>query len=68
MQTKASYTLTILSNAENPAGAARFADFLLSAEGRALLKAHGVDVIKPTVVGREQGVPPSVQAAIDAAQ
>lgn len=68
VQTKASYTLTILSNAENPAGAARFADFLLSAEGRALLKAHGVDVIKPTVVGREQGVPPSVQAAIDAAQ
>jgi molybdate/tungstate transport system substrate-binding protein len=65
---KASYTLTILSDAPNSAGAARFVDFLLSAEGRALLKQHGVDVIKPTVTGNGQAVPPSVQAVIDAAQ
>jgi molybdate/tungstate transport system substrate-binding protein len=65
---KASYTLTILSDAPNSAGAARFVDFLLSEEGRALLKQHGVDVIKPTVTGNGQAVPPSVQAVIDAAQ
>jgi molybdate/tungstate transport system substrate-binding protein len=65
---KASYTLTILSDAPNDVGAARFVDFLLSAQGRALLKQHGVDVIKPTVTGNGQAVPPSVQAVIDAAQ
>ena len=65
---KASYTLTILSDAPNGPGAARFVDFLLSAQGRALLKQHGVDVIKPTVTGNGQAVPPSVQAVIDAAQ
>ena len=64
---KASYTLTILSDAPNSAGAARFVDFLLSAQGRALLKQHGVDVIKPTVTGNGQAIPPSVQAVIDAA-
>jgi molybdate/tungstate transport system substrate-binding protein len=68
LQAKASYTLTILSDAPNSAGAARFVDFLLSAEGRALLKQHGVDVIKPTVAGSAQAIPPSVQAVIDAAQ
>jgi molybdate/tungstate transport system substrate-binding protein len=65
---KASYTLTILSDAPNSAGAARFVDFLLSAQGRALFKQHGVDVIKPTVTGNGQAIPPSVQAVIDAAQ
>jgi molybdate/tungstate transport system substrate-binding protein len=65
---KASYTLTILNDAPNGAGAARFVDFLLSAQGRALLKQHGVDVIKPTVTGDGQAIPPSVQAVIDAAQ
>jgi molybdate/tungstate transport system substrate-binding protein len=65
---KASYTLTILNDAQNSAGAARFVNFLLSAQGRELLKQHGVDVIKPTVTGNGQAIPPSVQAVIDAAQ
>ncbi|SDH23992.1 extracellular solute-binding protein [Paraburkholderia phenazinium] len=68
LKAKASYTLTILNDAPNSTGAVRFVDFLLSAEGRALLKAHGVDVIKPAVTGNGQAVPPSVQAVIDAAQ
>jgi molybdate/tungstate transport system substrate-binding protein len=68
LQAKASYTLTILNDAPNRAGASRFVDFLLSAEGRALLKQHGVDVIKPKVVGESQAIPPSVQAVIDAAE
>ncbi|RDK03353.1 extracellular solute-binding protein [Paraburkholderia lacunae] len=68
LQAKASYTLTILSDAPNHAGASRFVDFLLSAQGRALLKQHGVDVVKPTVSGNVQAMPPSVQAVIDAAQ
>jgi molybdate/tungstate transport system substrate-binding protein len=68
LKAKAAYTLTILNDAPNSAGAVRFVDFLLSAEGRALLKQHGVDVIKPAVTGNGQAIPPSVQAVIDAAQ
>lgn len=68
LQAKASYTLTILSDAPNASGAVRFVNFLLSAQGRALLKAHGVDVIKPVVTGNVQAVPPALQATIDAAQ
>jgi molybdate/tungstate transport system substrate-binding protein len=68
LQAKASYTLTILNDAPNSAGATRFADFLLSAKGRELLKEHGVDVIKPTVSGTPEAMPPSLQAVLDAAQ
>ncbi|MEX3634652.1 extracellular solute-binding protein [Paraburkholderia sp. BR14320] len=68
LQAKASYTLTILQDAQNASGAVRFVDFLLSARGRALLQEHGVDIVKPTVTGHRQAVPPSVQAVLDAAQ
>jgi molybdate/tungstate transport system substrate-binding protein len=68
LQAKASYTLTILSDAPDAKGAARFVDFLLSAKGRELLKEHGVDIVKPTVTGNPQAIPSSVQAVIDGAQ
>ncbi|MDE1182307.1 extracellular solute-binding protein [Paraburkholderia sp.] len=68
LQAKASYTLTILSDAQNATGAVKFVDFLLSAKGRELLKEHGVDVVKPKVTGNAQAIAPSVQAVIDAAQ
>jgi molybdate/tungstate transport system substrate-binding protein len=68
LQAKASYTITILGDAPNAKGAASFVDFLMSAKGRELLKEHGVDVVKPAVVGNVQAIPPSVQAVIDAAQ
>lgn len=64
----ANYTLTILNDAPNSAGAARFVNFLLSAEGRKLLAEHGVDVVKPVVSGNAQMIPAPVQAVIDAAQ
>jgi molybdate/tungstate transport system substrate-binding protein len=67
LQAKASYTLTILNDAPNRTGAVSFVDFLLSEQGRALLRQHGVDVVKPTVTGSVQAIPPSVQAVIDAA-
>jgi molybdate transport system substrate-binding protein len=68
LQAKASYTLTILGDAPDAKGAARFVDFLLSAKGRELLKEHGVDIVKPTVTGNAQAIPSSVQAVIDGAQ
>src|ERR1700737_5026848 len=40
LQAKASYTLTILNDAPNASGAIRFVNFLLSAQGRALLEQH----------------------------
>jgi molybdate transport system substrate-binding protein len=67
LKAKASYTLTILNDAPNASGAARFVDFLMSEKGRELLKQHGVDVVKPTVVGSTQAISPSVQAVLDAA-
>jgi len=68
LKAKASYTLTILNDAPNQAGAVKFVDFLLSETGRTLLKEHGVDVVKPKITGNGQAIPPSVQAVLDAAQ
>jgi molybdate/tungstate transport system substrate-binding protein len=68
LQAKATYTLTILNDAPNAPGAARFVDFLLSAKGRALLAEHGVDVVKPAVTGSTDAIPSSVQAVLDAAR
>lgn len=65
---KASYTLTILKRAPNQAGADKFVAFLLGPTGRALLKQHGIDVIKPVITGDRQAIPASVQALLDAAQ
>ncbi|WP_206998361.1 extracellular solute-binding protein [Trinickia mobilis] len=67
LQAKASYTLTILNDAQNATGASRFIDFLLSAKGRALLAEHGVEVVKPVVTGSTEAIPSPVQAVIDAA-
>ncbi|TKC90333.1 extracellular solute-binding protein [Trinickia terrae] len=68
LQAKASYTLTILNDAQNAAGAARFVNFLMSAKGRALLEEHGVDLVKPAVTGSTDAIPSPVQAVIDAAR
>jgi len=68
LKIKANYTLTILNDAPNSAGAVRFVNFLLSAEGRKLLAEHGVDVVRPVVAGNAQTIPASVQAVLDAAQ
>ena len=68
LKISANYTLTILNDAPNSAGATRFVNFLLSAEGRKLLAEHGVDVVRPVVSGNAQTIPAGVQAVIDAAQ
>jgi molybdate/tungstate transport system substrate-binding protein len=65
---KASYTLTILNDAPNTNGAIQFVNFLMGPTGQALLKQHGVDIIKPTVTGDRRSIPAPVQAILDAAQ
>jgi molybdate/tungstate transport system substrate-binding protein len=67
LKISANYTLTILNDAPNSAGATRFVNFLLSAQGRKLLAEHGVDVVRPVVTGNAQAIPAGVQAVIDAA-
>ena len=66
LHAQADYTLTILADAPNAGGAAKFVDFLLSKQGAALLKAHGVDVVKPVVSGNLLTMPTSVQAMVEA--
>ncbi len=60
----AHYTVTVLRDAANPAGAARFVAFLLGPDGRAVMRQHGLDVIAPTVTGDAAAIPPDIRAAL----
>ncbi len=53
----AHYTATVLRGGANPAGAVKFVDFLLSAAGQDVMRAHGLDVVKPILVGDAAAVP-----------
>ncbi len=61
---KAVYTITILHDAPNPAGADRFATFLLGAEGRSMMRAHGMDVRKPVLTGTDSSVPANIRSLL----
>lgn len=61
---KAVYTVTILHNAPNAEGADKFVAFLLGADGQSVMKAHGLDVQKPTLTGAAAGVPNDIQALL----
>ncbi len=54
------YTVTVLQNAADPAAAAKFVDFLLSAPGAAVMQQHGLDVVKPVVTGDAAAVPAGI--------
>ncbi|MHB8285054.1 MAG: extracellular solute-binding protein [Caulobacteraceae bacterium] len=62
----AQYTVTVVRDGENPAGAERFVAFLLSPEGKRILREHGLDVIAPTVTGDAKTVPPSLRPVLTA--
>jgi molybdate/tungstate transport system substrate-binding protein len=63
---RASYTIAILGNADNPAGAGRFVAFLLGPHGRALLEKNGLELTKPTVTGDVAEAPPAVRSIVAA--
>jgi molybdate/tungstate transport system substrate-binding protein len=65
---KAHYTVTILRDAPNPAGAERFVNFLLGSGGRDLLKEHGLELLKPKLNGDAMALPASIRSLLDAAQ
>ncbi|HTJ93596.1 MAG TPA: extracellular solute-binding protein [Pararobbsia sp.] len=60
---KASYTITVLNNAPNEAGARKFVAFLLSDEGRQIMRDAGIDVKTPAIGGDASTVPADLQAA-----
>ena len=53
----AAYTVTVLRDAADPAGAARFVAFLLSPAGQDVMREHGLDVVAPSVTGDAGAVP-----------
>jgi molybdate/tungstate transport system substrate-binding protein len=65
---KARYTVTILRDAPNEAGAEKFVRFLLGSEGRDLLNQHGLELLKPDLSGDANAVPTAVKSLISAAQ
>ncbi len=64
----AHYTVAMLNNAPNPAGGERFVQFLLGSEGRRIMQAHGLDLVKPSVTGDASQVPAAIQAELAAAK
>jgi len=65
---KASYTVTILRDAPNPAGAEQFVTFLLGPEGKNLMKEHGLAVRKLTMTGDVSRVPAKIRALVEMAK
>jgi molybdate/tungstate transport system substrate-binding protein len=51
LQVKADYTITVLNDAPHREAALKFVQFLMSPAGIEQLKAHGVDVVKPSIKG-----------------
>jgi len=65
---KARYTVTILRDAPNPAGAERFVSFLLGSQGRDLLTQHGLELLKPDLSGDREAVPAAIKSLVEASQ
>lgn len=65
---KAIYTVTVLHDAPNAAGADRFVAFLLGPGGRNLLKEHGLTLRKMAVSGDADAVPQDIKAIVDKAK
>ena len=59
--TGARYTVTILRDAADPAGAARYVNFLLGARGQSIMHRHGLDTVTPVLAGDRTAVPAAVR-------
>lgn len=60
----ATYTVTVLNNAEHPAGGAAFVAYLLSATGQATLTRHGITVLQPSLTGDSAAVPSRLRSLL----
>lgn len=60
----ATYTATVLNNAQHPAAGAAFIAYLLSSTGQATLTRHGITVLQPSLTGDASAVPSSLRSLI----
>lgn len=60
----AHYTATVLNRAPNPTGAVDFLSFLLGPDGRAIMTAHGLDLMTPKLQGDRSRVPAKILALV----
>jgi molybdate transport system substrate-binding protein len=60
----ATYTVTILKGAPNPAGAEAFVSYLLGPTGRATLQRHGLTVLSPTLHGSATALPAGLRSLL----
>jgi len=65
---KAVYTVTIVRDAANAAGADQFVAYLLGNDGQNLLKEHGLTLQKLAVSGDASAVPSDIKAIVDKAK
>jgi len=60
----ARYTVTVLNNAPNPAGAVAFVRYLLGRQGAAILQQDGFQLVKGQIGGDKSAVPTDVKALL----
>jgi molybdate/tungstate transport system substrate-binding protein len=60
----ATFTVTVLSGAPDPAAARAFVTYLLGPAGRTVLRNQGVDVLPPTLSGPSTEAPPWVRGLV----
>lgn len=60
----ATYTVTVLNNAQRPAAGVAFVAYLLSPTGLATLTRHGITVLQPSLTGDSSQVPPSLRSLV----
>lgn len=62
----ATYTVTVLAHAPNPAGAVAFVRYLLGSAGRAVLTRHGLTLVGPVLSGPPSAVPTALRGSVGA--
>jgi molybdate/tungstate transport system substrate-binding protein len=65
---RAVYTVTILHDAANAAGADQLVAYLLGSDGQNLLKEHGLTLQKMAISGDASAVPQDIKAIVDKAK
>jgi molybdate/tungstate transport system substrate-binding protein len=62
------YTVTILRDGANPAGADQFVAFLLGSDGQSLMTQHGMGLQKPALSGTASSLPADIKSLVSDAK
>ena len=60
----ATFTVTVLNNAQHATAGAAFVAYLLSSAGQATLTRHGITVLQPSLTGDSSAVPSSLRSLV----